>query len=102
VFYCALTTQRSAKIEKQRALPRRKPTVPILTQRGYRCRLLDLVLIKGFIGTATPASAGAVNVVSLTSDMTSLKNTVCTWIQGISSISDEYLTPELAVSLKEC
>jgi len=23
----------------------------------------------------------------------SLKNKVCTWIQGISSIADEYLTP---------
>jgi hypothetical protein len=45
------------------------------------------------VGSATPASVGAVNVVSLTSDMTSLKNKVCPWIQGISSISDEYLTP---------
>jgi hypothetical protein len=38
-------------------------------------------------------SAGAVKVVSLTSDMTSIKNKVCPWIQCISSISDEYLTP---------
>ena len=38
-------------------------------------------------------SARAVNVVSLTSDMTSLKNKVCPRIQGINSISDEYLTP---------
>jgi hypothetical protein len=35
-------------------------------------------------------SARPVNVVSLTSDMTSLRNKVWPWIQGISSISDEY------------
>jgi hypothetical protein len=38
-------------------------------------------------------SARAVNVVSLTSDMTSPKNKVCPWFQVISSISDEYRTP---------
>jgi len=45
-------------------------------------------------------SARAVNVVSLTSDMTSSKNKVRSWIECISSISDGYLTANWQSHLK--